>query len=132
MRSDNRFRSFLIALGVAFLQLIMTQVVTFLGSLLFPRMESVQQDQPLLFGLFVSFAFSVGVYLVGWLALKLHWLRSKPLYLWRLAGTLIGAFLPILIAVLIWGSLEPGNPSFFISMICSILGFFIPGWIARK
>jgi len=82
---------FLTLLGVALLQLIMTQVVTFLLSLLVPGMENFPQTYPTLFVIILGIAFSTGVFLTGWLALKLRWLAAKPKYPARLVSTLIGA-----------------------------------------
>jgi hypothetical protein len=132
MNSGKKITRFLIWLGVAILQLIMTQVVTFLLSLLIPGMGDFPQTHPALFVVILGITFSTGVFLTGWLALKLRWLASTPNYLARLVATLIGAYLPLILALIIYQTLEPGNPFFFISMLASILGFHVPGWIKRK
>ena len=123
---------FLTWLGVAMLQLIMAQVVTFLLSLFVPGMENFPQDHPALFVVILGVTFSTGVFLIGWLALKLRWLATKPKYAHRLVATLIGAYLPLILALILYHTLEPGNPFFFISMLISVLGFHVPGWIERK
>ena len=117
--------------GVVILQLIMSQVTTFLASLLFPGMEKIQQTSSALFAAILAFTFTLGIFLVGWLAIKWHWLKEKPMTLYRLGGTLLGAILPLIIALVIYPSLEPGNPFFFISILVSILGFHLPGWVMR-
>ena len=132
MNSGKKITRFLIWLGVAIFQLIMTQVVTFLLSLLIPGMGDFPQTHPALFVVILGITFSTGVFLTGWLALKLRWLASTPNYLARLVATLIGAYLPLILALIIYQTLEPGNPFFFISMLASILGFHVPGWIKRK
>jgi len=132
MNSGKKIIRFLIWLGVAILQLIMTQVVTFLLSLLVPGMENFPQTHPALFVAIAGVTFSTGVFLTGWLALKLRWLATKPKYPARLVSTLIGAYLPLLLALFLYPTLEPGNPFFFISMLASVLGFHVPGWIERK
>jgi hypothetical protein len=76
--------------------------------------------------------FSIGVFLVGWLALKLRWLNAEMKLPARVVATLIGAYLPLIACVILYHLLEPGNPFFFISMLASILGFHLPGWMARK
>lgn len=119
-------------LGIALLQLIMTQLVTFLLSLLVPGMENFPQTHSVLFVVILGVTFSTGVFLAGWLALKLRWLAVKPKYPARLVATLIGACLPLIVALILYHSLEPGNPFFFISMLTSVLGFHVPGWIVRK
>ena len=119
-------------LGIALLQLIMTQVVTFLLTLFVQDMENFPQSHPALFVVILGVAFSTGVFLTGWLALKLRWLAAKPKYPARLVATLIGAYLPLIVALILYHTLEAGNPFFFISMLTSVLGFHLPGWIERK
>jgi len=132
MDSGKKILRFLAWPGVALLQLIMTQVVTFLLSLLIPGMENFPQTHPALFVIIAGVTFSAGVFLTGWLALKLRWLAAKPKYPARLVATLIGAYLPLTLALILYPTLEPGNPFFFISMLASVLGFYVPGWIERK
>jgi hypothetical protein len=40
-----------------------------------------------------------------------------------------GAYLPLLAALILYHPLEAGNPFFFISIVMSILGFWLPGWM---
>ena len=47
-------------------------------------------------------------------------------------GALIGAYLPLILALIIYHPLEAGNPFFSISMLASILGFYLPVWIESK
>ena len=132
MNAGKKILHFFIWLGVVFIQLVMTQVVTFLLSLLVPGMEKFPQTHPALFVVILGITFSMGVFLGGWLAMKWKWLKVKSNYLARLVATLIGAYLPLIIALILYRTLEPGNPFFFISMLTSILGFHIPGWVGRK
>ena len=132
MDAGKKLLHLLTGLGVALLQLIMTLVVTFLLSLLAPGMENFPQTQPVLFVVVLGITFSTGVFLAGWLALKLRWLAAMPKYPMRLVATLIGAYLPLIVALILYHPLEPGNPFFFISMLTSVLGFYVPGWIERK
>jgi hypothetical protein len=110
----------------------MILVVTFLLSLLVPGMENFPQTHPVLFVAILGVTFSIGVMLAGWLAVKWRWLKVKPKYPARLVATIIGAYLPLIVALILYRTLESGNPFFFISMITSILGFYIPGWVERK
>ena len=64
-------------LAVAFAQLISTQVVTFLVSLLLPGLGDFPQTHSALFVLILGVTFSTGVFMVGWLALTLRWLKNK-------------------------------------------------------
>jgi len=132
MNAGKKILHFFIWLGVVFIQLVMTQVVTFLLSLLVPGMENFPQTHPALFVVILGITFSMGVFLGGWLAMKWQWLKVKSNYLTRLVTTLIGAYLPLIIALILYRTLEPGNPFFSISMLTSILGFHIPGWVGRK
>jgi hypothetical protein len=132
MDSGNKIVRFLIWLGVVLLQLIMTQVVTLIFSLLLPGMENFQQTHPAVFVVFLGITFSVGIFLAGWLALKLGWLVAKPKYLARLASTLIGTYLPLILALILYKTLEAGNPFFIISMLTGVLGFHLPGWLERS
>jgi hypothetical protein len=131
MDSGKKILRVLAWLGVALLQLIMTQLVTFLLSVFVPGMENFPQTRPALFVVLVGITFSAGIILAGWLALKLRWLIAEPKYPARIIATLIGAYLPLIVALILYPSLEPGNPFFFISMLTGILGFHIPGWIGK-
>ncbi len=110
----------------------MTQVVTFLVSLLAPGMENFPQTHPALFVVILGITFTVGIFLTGWLAIKLRWLKMELKLVARLIGTLVGAYLPLVIAVLIYDPLEPGNPFFFISMLMGVAGFYVVGWFGKK
>lgn len=131
MKYRNDIRRFLTQLGVVLFQLFMTLLVTFLLSILVP-IEDFPQSMPVLFVVVIGIAFSAGVFIAGWLALKLRWLTSKPKHLLRLIAALVGAYLPLIVALIIYRSLEPGSPFFFISMMTSILLFYVPGWASKK
>lgn len=118
-------------IGVVFLQLVGTQVVTFIASLLNPLMDNPAQLDPWIFALILTITFSLGVFLVGWLGFRLGWLTSPTRLLLRLACTLIGAFLLMAIGILFFEILEPGSPFFGMSILASILGFHLPTWLKR-
>ena len=122
---------FIILLGVILLQLIMTHVVTLVFSLFLPGMENFPQTHPVLFVAILGITYSTGVFLTGWLALRLCWLNTKPRDRARLAGTLTGAYLPLIVALIFYHPLEPGNPILMIAALTSVLGFHLPGWISR-
>ena len=131
MNLGKKILSIVIGIGVAFLQLIMTQVVTLLVSFLLPNVESFQKAYPVFFAIIVGITFSTGIFLVGWLALKWHWLNLETKYTARLLGTLLGVFLPLIIALFLYPAIEAGNPFLGISMIAGILGFYVAGWISK-
>lgn len=112
---------------VGFLQLIMTQIVTFIFTLLIPGDENYFPSHPWVFALFLGCSFTAGVFGAGWLAIRLGWLKMAPQSRMRLAGTLVGAFVPLLAGAAIVGRLEAGSPLFLISMLASIAGFYLPG-----
>lgn len=127
----RRFTHYLIWLGVVLLQLIMTQFVTFLFSMLFPGGEDFPLNYPVLFVAGLGISFSAGIFLPGWLAFKRGWLSGQPKNKERLVATLVGAYLPLLIGLILLHRLEPGSPFFLISMLGGIFGFYIPSWIKR-
>jgi len=110
----------------------MTQVVTFLVSLLVPDMEGFPLDHPGPFFLMLGATFTTGIFIAGWLALRLGWLTAKPRYGARLVGTLVGAYAPLLIALVFYRALEPGNPFFMISILAGIVGFHLPDWTGAE
>ena len=132
MAANVRVTRFIPFLAVILLQLFMTQVVTFLFSVLLPGMETMSLTNPVLFVVIVGIAFSAGVFVAGWLALSRGWLKLKTQYLARLAGALLGAYVPLIVALIVYPVLEPGNPFYLVSMLCSILGFYVPGWLVGK
>ncbi len=119
-------------LGVILLQLIMTQVVTFAVSFFFPGVGDGMQTLPGMFVIVLGVTFAIGVFLAGWLGMRLGWLRIQPKYAARLAGALAGAYLPLLAGWLVSRSFEQGSPWFFVSILGSILGFYLAGWLDRS
>ena len=133
MKTGRNISPWIIGIAIALTQFIATQLVTFIFSLFLPSMgQDFGQVRPILFGLLIGFTFSLGVFLIGWMALKLHWLSSPPRWGWRILGTLAGAYLPLKVAFLIYHQFVPGNPFFLISILLCVLGFHLPGWITKK
>lgn len=118
--------------GTILFQLVMSQIVTFIFSLLFVNLERFQQTFPLLFGAFLVFTFSSGVFLVGGLAIKTGWLPLKHMLFTRLVYSMLGALLPIIAALILYRTLEPGNPFFMVSILLSILAFYLPELLHRR
>ena len=130
MVSGKKVLRLIIWLGVALLQLIMTQFVTFVFSMPFPKgMEGYPQAHPIFFVVFLGICFTIGVFYTGWLAIRRRWITIQPKYRARLVFTLIAAYVPLVVALIFYHPLEPGNPFFFIAMLTSVVGFYIPGWI---
>ena len=132
MTQSTRSRRLLPWLGVTLLQLVMTQVFTFLASFLVPDIEAFQKSHPALFAAMLGAAFTIGVFLVGFLALRQRWLIARPMYPARLASVLVGAYLPLCVALVLYRTLEPGNPFFLVSTIAAVLGFHVPDWVTSR
>jgi len=132
MAEGKSFTRTITYLGVIILQLIMTQVVTFLVTLFVPDAETFPQTNPIPFTILVGLTFAAGVFFAGWLAIKLRWLPLKSKYPARLAGALIGAFLPLITSLIVFRTYEAGNPVFWFTALGSVLGFYAAGWVERK
>ncbi|HCC78694.1 MAG: hypothetical protein A2X25_10275 [Chloroflexi bacterium GWB2_49_20] len=117
--------------GVVFLQLVGTQVVTFIASFLFPLMNTPEQFNSWMLALLLTTTFTLGVFLVGWLGFRLGWLNPPTHLQMRLVCTLIGAFLLMAIGILFFNVLEAGSPFFGMSILASILGFHLPTWLKK-
>jgi energy-converting hydrogenase Eha subunit A len=125
---------YLLWLGVSFVQVIASQVSGLVVSILFSvifSFEPLPDTHPGIFVLLAGVMYATGIFFIGWLAIKLKYLKVQPLYALRLVGTLIGAYLPFLLAWAIYKPMQPGNPFFFIAIFTAILGFQIPGWFKR-
>lgn len=131
MSTGKKIVHFLVWAGIVFLQLVMSQVVTFAISLLFPGFGDFPQTRPALFVIAVGATYTLGIFLTGWLALKLHLLKGMPRLIARLTGTLLGAYLPLILAALLYHPMEPGNPLFFIAILTSIAGFHLAGQVGK-
>ena len=127
MDRAGRMRRLLAGMGVGLLQLVMTQVVTFLFSVILPGMETWPQTRPAPFVVILGVAYSIGVFLAGWVALRRSWLHTEPRYSQRLVGTIVGAYLPLAIGLILYHPLGVGNPYFLVSALACVLGFHAPG-----
>lgn len=129
MNLENKVLRFLITCVVILLQLIMTQVFTLVASFFLPGMENFPETHPVPFVVLVGITFTMGVFLTGWLALRFHWLKGQLRSRARLAGTVLGAYLPLLAAILWFSPLTAGHPGFLISALAAIVGFYLPEWL---
>ena len=130
MKTGKPVLRFLAWAGVILLQLIMTQVTTFVLSMFASDMETFPQAHPVIFTVFLGVTFTIGVFLVGWLAIQRRWLPLKPRYPARLAATLAGAYVPLILALFL-GAIEVGSPFFIISILAAIVGFYLPEWVGK-
>lgn len=132
MDEKPKSRISLIWPGIVLLQYIMSQVVTFIFSLIFPITDTFITTRPGVFIFILGICFTIGIFLTGWVAIHWRWLKIKPVWIPRLVGTLIGAFVPLILALILYHPIEPGNPFFFISIFAAIIGFYIPGLLPEK
>ena len=118
-----------IGLGVGLLQLILTQVVTFAASLVLPAMGDSQLDNSVFFALVLGMTFTTGAFLGGWIALKRQWLKVEARLLLRLVATSVGAYLPLVLGLIVYRVLEPGNPFFLVAELAAVVAFHLPSLI---
>ena len=104
----------LVWIGVIVFQWIMTQVVTFVVSMLLPSMGGdFENGLPTSIIILLGITFSVGAFLGGWLAIRLRWIKADPKWQARFSWTFVGAYIPLMIALLVYHPVEPGNPFLF-------------------
>lgn len=128
MNTTQKLARTILCIGILILQVIAALVVTFLVSLVFPSLgDKPGVTYPIPFAFLLSLTFTMGVFLMGWLAISFKWLKITPRLLSRLLGGYIGAVLPLFIGLLIYRALAPGNPFFVISVFFSIAGFYLGG-----
>jgi hypothetical protein len=128
MKSKPSFVRVLILLGVLFFQLVLIQGALFAVSYLVLIFGGYGQTGKILDALVLGISFSAGSFLAGWIALKFHWLEAAPKLGARVIGTFLGAYVPLLVAILIYPVLEPGNPFYSLSILGAIIGFHVPTW----
>jgi hypothetical protein len=132
MNTTKKIARFFIYVIVILVQLMMTQVVTFLVTLFIPYSEDFAQTHAVLMNAIFGLSFAIGVFWPGWLAIRRRWLPLAPRHLARFLGALVGAYIPLLVALLIYRGFEPGNPFFLFSVLGSVLGFYMLGWDEKK
>lgn len=116
---------------VLILQLIVSQMVIFAGSFLFPNSEQPGVDSPMPFAVMLGIAITFGFFLVGWFAIRSGWLEVTKQYALRLVCTFIGVILPLFAGIAIVHTLPAGSPFFGISFLTGLLGFHLPTWIKK-
>jgi hypothetical protein len=137
MASDKKLPPWLTWLGIALLQYIAAQVFTFLiyllvGLLFAADMGNFPLTRPILFIVLLGATFTVGVFLVGWLGLRLGWLTGKSGIVLRLIAALVGAYLPLVLGLFLIHPLVPGHPIYNFSILSCIVGFHMPGLVGKK
>jgi hypothetical protein len=70
-------------------------------------------------------SFSVGLFLAVRVSF-FNWQTNEPHYLVRLCGSLIGAYVPLIIALVLSLKIQAGNPFLSISIVVSNAGYCLP------
>jgi hypothetical protein len=125
----KRVLRIIIWLGIPIAQVLMTQFVAYLVSLLFPDVEEIPPGQVVFFALAIVLSYIAGIYFTGWAALLAGWVNSPPFYLTRFIWTVIGVLIPFGVAALLGTLAEPGPQILIASIVAGIVGFYLPGWV---
>jgi len=124
-------KNFMIIVGIGILQYVAAMLVLLVFTILFPNLDFQPSENPILFVIIVGLTYSIGICVLGWLSLHFRWRKAVSKYRWRAMTTLMGTFIPLLIALFTYPQLEPGNPFFFICIITGIIGFILPEWLKK-
>ena len=132
LKGKNLLRYIVVAIGVGILQYIAAMLVTLILSLIFPSLDKAINNNVALFVVTLGLSYSVGTWLVGWAMIALKWRPVKHQYGLRFLTTVIGTYLSMIIALMAYATLEPGNPFLFIAVITGIIGFLVPEWLPQE
>jgi hypothetical protein len=133
MTTGQRIIRMMIGCGIIILQIIASQLATFLVSLAIPGIENIPQTLPVLFVVILGLTYTIGIFGVGWLAIRIRWLRLESRTWSRIIGTLVGAYLIMIIALFTYHPVAPDDPLLFpVAVFTGIGGFYVGGWIVKK
>ncbi|HEX9091497.1 MAG TPA: hypothetical protein VF831_08395, partial [Anaerolineales bacterium] len=128
-------------------QVVGSYLVIFLFSVIFAGVDTTSRAGWLILLFTIWLGYVIGVNLVGQVALRRVWKGVPVLSLQRLAGTMVGALLPLLILLPIGYSVPVGDEGsrFFdlvtntwqpilaqASLFTAIIGYYIPGLLNPK
>jgi len=128
-------------------QVVGAYLVVFLFSVIFAGIDTTSRAGWLILLVIIWLGFVIGVNLVGQMALRRVWRGVPVLSLQRLAGTMIGALLPLLILLPIGYSVPVGDAGsrFYnlvtntwqpimaqASLLAAIVGYYTPGLFKPK
>jgi hypothetical protein len=128
-------------------QVVGSYLVVFLFSVIFAGVDTTSRAGWLILLFMIWLGYVIGVNLVGQVALRRVWRGVPVLSLPRLAGTMIGALLPLLILLPIGYSVPVGDEGsrFYdlvtntwqpimaqASLLAAIVGYYIPGLFLPK
>ncbi len=134
-------------LVIIILQIAASFLLIFLFSVVFSGVDTTSRTDWLAVLFFIWLGYVIGIYAVGYASLILIWKRVQLIPLQRLAGTMIGALVPLLVLVPIGYSLPVGDSGTRFndlvtnnwqpilaqaSLFAAILGFYLPAAFSRK
>jgi uncharacterized membrane protein YeaQ/YmgE (transglycosylase-associated protein family) len=129
MKNKNLVVRILGIIGVAFLQYIAAMLVMLLASVMFPSQEKAIENNVPFFVVKLGLSYAIGIWLIGWLFIVMKWRKVPSEFGLRFVTTVIGAYIPLIIALMAYPKLESGNPFLFIAVITGIIGFLVPEWL---
>ena len=132
-------------LAIIIIQIVAAYFFIFLFSVIFSGVDSTSRVGWLasLFGIWLGYV--IGINLIGQITLRWVWRGIRVLPVQRLLGTVIGAFIPLLILLPIGFSVPVGDSGTLFyelvsknwqpilaqtSLFAAILGYFVPGVIS--
>ena len=118
-------------IGVGILQYIAAMLITLLVSVMFPSLDKAIENNVPLFVVSLGLSYAIGIWLVGWLFIGMKWRKAASDFGLRFVTTVIGVYISLIIALMAYPQLEPGNPFFFIAVITGIIGFLLPEWLPQ-
>lgn len=118
-------------IGVGILQYIAAMLITLLVSVMFPNFDKAIENNVPLFVVTLGLSYAIGIWLVGWLFIVMRWRKAVSDFGLRFVTTVIGAYISLIIALMAYPKLEPGNPFMFIAVITGIIGFLVPEWLPK-
>ncbi len=134
-------------LVIVILQIAASFLLIFLFSEFFSGVDATSRADWLAVLFFIWLGYVIGIYVVGYASLVLVWKQLQLVPLRRLAGTMIGALVPLLILLPIGYSIPVGDSGTRFndlvtnnwqpilaqaSLFGAILGFYLPAVFSRK
>jgi hypothetical protein len=132
MKNKNLAIRILGIIGVGILQYIAAMLITLLVSVMFPSFDKMIENNLPFFVVSLGLSYAIGIWLVGWLFIVMRWRKATFDFGLRFVTTVIGAYISLIIALMVYPKLEPGNPFFFIAVVTGIIGFLVPEWLPEE
>lgn len=125
MRSNNKILNILVLFTIVILQYVLALVCVFffpgLGS---SFLELAPLANPILGHLSLLVAYSIGIFIMGWLGLLLIRRQVKKKLLLRFTWMVLAIAIPLSIALI--PGVESDDVFYLIAILAGILGFYLP------